>query len=437
MQFQYQRATDFDRAWLNFELDLPLDPCPDGSVNPFYVERPGDAAGQLEESLRAPFYQPPKFFFSGHRGCGKSTELRRLAANPEILKTYYPIHFTIRDEADINNLDFKDILLAIGGRLYREYTGRGNKLSRQVEETLNRWRGTMQQEVIHSNRLREVEVDGGLFSFFAQAGLKIKLEPATRTTLRQVIERDITGLIDVIDELACAIQTQEKRVPLLLIDDLDKPDLHTAQEIFYAHRETMLQPNCAIVYTVSSPLFYSPEFEAIRDRALFLPNIKLHARGQTRADRTGYKTMRDFVAKRMDLALIGPQALKHAVKTSGGVLRELSRVMRFALRHGRKNGKIQLEHVRLAEAEIRGEYRRILTGEQRATLQKVYRTNQYDEPEKIAPLLQILAALEYADDEPWCDVHPALIPLLQEDGHIQNEPPAPTAPQTESAPQAD
>src|SRR6187549_73681 len=138
MQFQYERATDFDRAWLNFELDLPLDPCPDGSVNPFYVERPGDAVGQLEESLTAPFYHPPKFFFSGHRGCGKSTELRRLAANSEILKMFYPIHFTIRDEADINNLDFKDILLAIGGRLYREYTARGNKLSRELEESLAR-----------------------------------------------------------------------------------------------------------------------------------------------------------------------------------------------------------------------------------------------------------------------------------------------------------
>lgn len=123
----------------------------------------------------------------------------------------------------------------------------------------------------------------------------------------------------------------------------------------------------------------------------------------------------------MDLNLIGPQALKHAVKISGGVFRELSRVMRFALRNGRKNGKIQLEHVRLAEAEIRGEYRRILTGEQRVTLEKVFRTNQYDEPERIAPLLQILAALEYADDEPWCDVHPALIPLLQESGFVPKD----------------
>lgn len=432
MEFQYQRATDFDRAWLNFELDLPLEPCPDGKPNPFYVERPGSAVGQLEESLHAPFYHPPKFFFSGHRGCGKSTELRRIAANPEILKMYYPIHFTIRDEADINNLDFKDILFAIGGRLYREYTARGNTLPRDLELSLEQWRGSIQEEILHSNRMRGVEFEGGLSGFFANAGLKIKLEPATRTTLRQVIERDITGLIDAIDNIALAIQEQEHRMPLLLIDDLDKPDLKTAQEIFYAHRETMLQPACAIVYTVSSPLFYSPEFEAIRDRAIFLPNIKIHARGEARIDRTGYKTMREFVAKRMDLGLMTSSALNHAIKSSGGVFRELSRVMRFAVRNGRKHGKIVLDHVRLAEAEIRGEYRRILTAEQRTTLGKVFRTNGYDEPEKIAPLLQILAALEYADDEPWCDVHPALIPLLQEHGHAQSE----SESESQGAPQA-
>jgi len=29
-------------------------------------------------------------------------------------------------------------------------------------------------------------------------------------------------------------------------------------------------------------------------------------------------------------------------------------------------------------------------------------------------LMQMLAALEYRNDENWCDVHPVLIPLLEE-----------------------
>jgi len=41
----------------------------------------------------------------------------------------------------------------------------------------------------------------------------------------------------------------------VLIDDLDKPDLELAKKIFHDRREIMLQPNCAIVYTISSALF--------------------------------------------------------------------------------------------------------------------------------------------------------------------------------------
>src|SRR5664279_1642171 len=69
--FDYIKAVNFDRAWLNFELDLPLETGADGCQNPFYITRPGDPIAELGDALLAPFYRPPKFFFSGHRGCGK------------------------------------------------------------------------------------------------------------------------------------------------------------------------------------------------------------------------------------------------------------------------------------------------------------------------------------------------------------------------------
>lgn len=420
MKLEYIRAEDFDRAWLNFEADLPLEPLAGGASNPFYVARPGNAIDRLHESLNAPFFKPPKLFFSGHRGCGKSTELRRLAVNPDILERYYPIHFTIRDEADIYNLDFKDVLLAIGGRLIREYTADGKELPIAIDKELDRWRGAIQEEIVHGSRIEDIEFDVGLNTFFASTGLKMKLEPATRHTVRQVIERHVTGLMQVIDQIAAAICEKENRMPLVLIDDLDKPDLNTAQAIFHGHRESMLQPNCAIVYTVSSPLFYSPEFEAIRDRAIFLPNIKLHAQGQARADRTGYRIMREFVSRRMNPDLIGPRALNTAIALSGGVFREMARIMRESILQARRAGVVHLDHIHAVESEIRGEYRRLLSGEQRAIMRQVHLTNRLDEPQKIAPLLQMLAVLEYADNEPWCDVHPVLLPLLMEDGAYQN-----------------
>src|SRR5512138_1144772 len=181
--FDYIVATDFDRAWLNFELDLPLKPGKNGKPNAFYIDRPGNPIAELTDALLAPFYRPPKFFFSGHRGCGKSTELLHLLSNPDISRKYWPINFSIREEADIIDLDFRDVLLAIGGRLFREYRKRGGELPPQLL----------------------VELSAGIEAFFVNAGAKVKLEPATRVELRQVLETDITGLIQIINHIATAI----------------------------------------------------------------------------------------------------------------------------------------------------------------------------------------------------------------------------------------
>ncbi len=417
--FEYITAQDLDRAWLNFELDLPLEPAPDGSPNPFYVDRPGNPVAELQDALCAPFRQPPKFFFSGHRGCGKSTELRRLSADPAIKAKFIPIHFSIRNEADINDLDFRDILLAIGSHLYRDYRAQGGTLPKQLVKELDSWRGQIQTEVktILQGRASEFGMEAGLDAFFANAALKMKLEPATRTELRQVFERNVTGLVQTITDISLAIQAREKRLPLVLIDDLDKPDLELAKKIFHDRREIMLQPTCAIVYTISSALFYSKEFDAIRDRAIFLPNVKLHAKDQPAVrDDEGYRTMRLLAHKRMTPALIADDALDMAIAYSGGVFREMARLMRTAISRARmrKSAQVQRPDVEQAVIEVRNEYRRFLDPLDRQFLRAAHRHKRLEYHERLRPLLQLLALLEYRNHENWCDVHPALLALLEE-----------------------
>ncbi|MBX7212833.1 MAG: hypothetical protein K1X39_02360 [Thermoflexales bacterium] len=427
MPFLYTAASDLRRAWPNFELDLPLDSPAGGGPNPFYVERPANPIARLEEELLAPYRLPPKYFFSGNRGCGKSNELRRVAGNAEIRARYFPVLFSIRDEADVNNLDYRDLLLSIGGRMYREFRARGGKIPEALERELTHWRGQVSEEIVRTRKMPSVDVDGGLDVFFARLATRVKFEPSTRQELRQIIERGMSELAEAIDHIADVIQTQTRKTPLVLIDDLDKVDPTTARAIFQGSRETMLRPNFAIVYTVSSSLFYTAEFEAIRDRAVFLPNVKLRKRGSSRRDLEGYEIMRETVRRRLNPDLISPRALDEAVRISGGVFRELMRVLRFAITRAHRTGRIEIDHVLGAEAEIRGEYRRILTAEQRQTLRDVRARNQLDDPQKLAPLLQMLAAMEYADAEPWCDVHPALVSLLEEGA-------ASPAPPTESDP---
>lgn len=418
-QFDYLIASDFDRAWLNFELDLPLKPGKNGRPNPFYIDRPGNPIAELTDALLAPFYRPPKFFFSGHRGCGKSTELLHLLSNNEISKKYWPINFSIRDETDIIDIDFRDVLLAIGSRLFRHYRNKGGELPDQLLKELNNWKGKVEKEIstILDGRVSGIELGASIDAFFANAGMKMKLEPATRVELRQIVETDITGLIAIINHIAAAIYSKERRIPLILIDDMDKPDLEKARAIFHDRREIMMQPNCAIVYTVSSALFYSKEFDAIRDQALFLPNINLHPQADPGTHiGDGYETLSRFVYVRMLPELIEPAALDLAITYSGGVFREMARIIRTAIGYARrrKAKKIETGDIEWAATEIRNEYRRILDRDDLKLLKKIQENNRLEYNDRLRPLMQLLAILEYRDAENWCDVHPVLRKLIHE-----------------------
>ena len=71
-----------------------------------------------------------------------------------------------------------------------------------------------------------------------------------------------------------------------------------------------------------------------------------------------------------------------------------------------------------AATEMRNEYRRILEKEDIVILKKVQETNQLEYSERLTPLLQLLAMLEYRSGENWCDVHPVLRKILNNNGSL-------------------
>lgn len=71
MSIVFAIADNLDLAWSNFDpfFTLPAN-CP------YHVEREGKPLDRLKRALLRENRQLPKYFFSGHRGCGKSTELK-------------------------------------------------------------------------------------------------------------------------------------------------------------------------------------------------------------------------------------------------------------------------------------------------------------------------------------------------------------------------
>jgi hypothetical protein len=402
-------AEDLDLAWSNFDpfFTLPAD-CP------FYVERAGKPLNRLIRALMRQHRQQPKYFFSGHRGCGKSTELNRLAADAGIKKRFYIVKYSVKDVCDVNNLNYVDVLFSMGAQLYIQYIKAGNKLEPKLIKKLEDWGSSIEQE-LEKTKSAGASVKGGFGAFLLSVQAKIKSEHTTRETIRKQIEPKLSELIDKINMIIANIEGKEKKNVLVIIDDLDKPSLKQAKEIFYDNYTAITQPKCYIVYTVPISIFFAPEFTAIRERRFFLPNIKLHIKNdRTSIHEPGYKLMKTFVYKRMKEELIESEALDFAIKMSGGVFREGARIMQIAADSAieKERGRILKEDVERAEREIRSDFKRILKSDDYNTLNEIRKSNDIRGIEKIGHLLHNLSVLEYENEENWYDIHPTLEELL-------------------------
>lgn len=411
MPEEFVVADNLDLAWSNFDPFFPLP-----ADCPFHVEREGKPLYKLIRALQREHRQPPKYFFSGHRGCGKSTELNRLAADDEINQKFFVVKYSVKDVCDVNNLDYVDVLFSIGAQLYLQYTDAGKELRPELIEALDGWRNDIVEQVREEIASFETSMEVGLKAFFLSVLAKIRTEDSTRKTIRTKIEPRLSELIDKINMIAADIEGKEKKKVLVLIDDLDKPGLDQAKKIFYDNYTAITQPACAIVYTVPISMFFAQEFTAIRETKYFLPNIKLHSKkDRNHPDEKGYELMKSFIFKRMNEDLIETDALEHAIKMGAGVFRETARIMQIAADSAIENSRNSIikKDVERAEREIRSDFKRILESKDYDTLKEICINNEICGIEKIGHLLHNLSILEYTNDETWCDIHPTLEELLK------------------------
>ena len=409
MSEEFVVAEDLDLAWSNFD---PVYPLPAGC--PFYMEPVGKPLNGLINALLRTHRQPPKYFFSGHRGCGKSTELNRLAADEMIKRKFFVVKYSVRDVCDVNNLNYVDVLFSIGAQLFLQYADAGRELRPELMDDLEAWRTSIEW-VREKASSFETSVGGGIQGFFVSVMAKIRAEATTRNIIRQTIEPRLSELIDKINLIVADIEGREGKSVLVIIDDLDKPNLEQATEIFYNNQTAITQPICHIIYTVPISMFFAQEFIAIRDRKFSLPNIKLHVKNnRTSRYEPGYAMLKTFIFKRMEEDLIEPDAVDLVIKMGAGVFRESARIMQIAADSAIERGRDRIirEDVERAEREIRSDFKRILETEDYNILEEVYKNNDIRGIDRIGHLLHNLSVLEYENDENWCDIHPTLENVL-------------------------
>jgi hypothetical protein len=75
---------------------------------------------------------------TGHRGCGKSTELRQLQARLRE-DGFFAIYLDVEDVLDLGEITYQDVLVAIAKEVERDLRENKIKINRRLLEELDLW----------------------------------------------------------------------------------------------------------------------------------------------------------------------------------------------------------------------------------------------------------------------------------------------------------
>ncbi|NET55709.1 MAG: ATP-binding protein [Symploca sp. SIO2E6] len=215
--------------------------------------------------------EPTCQLFTGHIGCGKSTELLRLKSDLE-QEGFHVVYFESSQDLDMADVDVTDILLSIAGQVsesletinIRLHPGYFANLFTEIADFL--------QTPIELSA--EAELSLGIGKITART----KEAPKLRRRLREYLEPRTSNILQSINEelLGKANTTLKKRGKaglVVIVDNLDRVDFRplpsgrSQQEYLFIDRGDQLRKlNCHVVYTIPLGLTFSNDCEILKDR---------------------------------------------------------------------------------------------------------------------------------------------------------------------------
>ncbi|MEN9865959.1 MAG: hypothetical protein RL748_1549, partial [Pseudomonadota bacterium] len=205
----------------------------------------------------------------GPIGCGKSTELLRLHATLRESGVLYPIRLNLRNEVDINNLQYADMLMALATAVVQELNlqnivlpGAGlDQLRNWFKEHVETAEGIKELSAeVHS----ELSLEGGipfLAKLMTRLTGKFKNSSTYKSSLREVVRNSFTQFVLAFNTLIDAAETclQDRGMGqrlLLIVDGTDKITLEDAQRLFVSDTEQLIAIQALVLYTAPISLKY-------------------------------------------------------------------------------------------------------------------------------------------------------------------------------------
>jgi len=369
---------------------------------------------------------------AGHRGGGKSTELRRLQRElAEGEPRFFVVFCQSDDDIDRNDVDFPEVLIAVVRQMAAQLKDReGISLKPgYFKDRLKRLKSILGSEVSFDS----VELDVGLVRLSGG----IKGSPETRARVREMLEPDTSNLLfaanDLISKAKLELQKKGYRDLVILVDDLDKMVVRphptagcsTAAHLFINREAQLAGFECHTVYTIPLALAYSAQEQTIANlyggHVPVIPMIKVrHPPPTSKPYGAGVRKLREIIAKRLTKARAkdtdlfrSDQVRDKLIKLSGGQPREIMIMVREAIISGEL--PITDRAIERAVRESRRAYARQLRAEHWPIIEQVKKsgtiTRTEDNDELIRDLLDSRAVLQYMNDREWYDVNPVVADL--------------------------
>lgn len=209
--------------------------------------------------------------FTGHIGCGKSTELLRLKTELEQEK-FHVVYFESTHVLEMVDLDVTDIFLAIVGQV-------SESLEAMNLHVKPGYFAKLFAEIVDFLQTpMDLEVQGELSVGIAKITAKTKESPKLRRRLRDYLEPRTENILQSINEELLArakkeLKAQGKKGLVVIVDNLDRvairplPSGRSLPEYLFIDRgEQLRKLDCHLVYTIPLALTFSNDSAELQHR---------------------------------------------------------------------------------------------------------------------------------------------------------------------------